>query len=413
MSDSNVSSLISSTFSTLPESINVLLPKNRSDFELFVSLLANKTKPYEHQAAELLEPERLSANNVHLMIWFFSIITYILAIPVAVRMFRSKAYSNVIDYFSAHLVFCAFIAWIPALILLLHHWFNIFTSRFCRLHYVILSTNETVSHADLFFTMSNHFSSPQVPIFFVLYMIYERFLYAYPSLKSRLPQWSQSYYIHILSACTWLFIMLIYALASPFDRYDVNTPLGKILVKYCSYNYIRLRRIATARSIIYFCFFFPALVLIGFVVRYFCLLRGTNQIPAGQKLWTIRVTALLCTLVFYDIYLFYLENIAETYKSFLVAALLHSTFYFVQLIIIVLTDAYWLEVLFERCICLRCLLPSPRRKTTIPVAMPAETEFATIGLSSSSGHYSLVDDNIDDEFDRAMQGPPPTLRVIV
>lgn len=244
-------------------------------------------------------------------------------------------------------------------------------------------------------------------------MVYDRFLYAYPSLKSRLPQWSQHYYIHILAFCTWLVIMLLYAMALPFDRIDATTALGKIMVKYCSYNYSKLRRIAIVRSAVYFSCFIPGLFLIGCVVRYFFLMRGTNQIPAGQKLWTIRVTALLCTLVFYDMYLFYLENIVETYKSFLLASVLHSTFYLVQLIIIIATEIYWLEFLFERCACLHCLLPGSRRKATTPVAIPVETEFTTMGFSSGSGHYSLVDDAVEDEFDRATQGPPPTLRVIV
>lgn len=143
--NSTTTLLLNGSSATTMPSVEFLIPKNLSVFEFIANLIGNKTKLYEHQAAELLEPEKYSTGSAHLMIWVFSIITYLLAIPVAVRMFRSKAYTNVIDYFSAHLVLCAFIAWIPALILLLHHWFSIFTTRFCRLHYVILSTNETVS----------------------------------------------------------------------------------------------------------------------------------------------------------------------------------------------------------------------------------------------------------------------------
>ena len=108
-----------------------------------ISQLLNHSQ-YDHQMADLIEPERNAAFSVHLLIWVMSIVTYLLAIPVAVRMYRSRAYLNVVDYFSAHIVLCAFIAWIPAFILLLHQWFNVFTLRLCRLHYVLLSSNETV-----------------------------------------------------------------------------------------------------------------------------------------------------------------------------------------------------------------------------------------------------------------------------
>jgi hypothetical protein len=171
--------------------------------------------------------------------------------------------------------------------------------------------------------------------------------------------------------------------------------------------------LATARSIIYFILFIPALILIGFVLRYFFLMRGTNQIPPIEKLWTIRVTALLCILVFYDVYLYYLEHIAETFRSFLLASLLRASFYLTQLFIIACTEPYWLEMLLERFECLCCLITGQRRKTTTtPIAIPTETEFHTLPYSSSTGHYSLVDDSIDDEFDRATNGPQPTLRVI-
>jgi uncharacterized protein with PQ loop repeat len=110
-----------------------------------IKKLLNGTELYQHQVADLIEPEKYSVGSAHAIIWTFSIITYLLAIPVAIRIFRSKAYLNVIDYFSFHIILCAFVAWIPAAILILNHWFQLFTLRLCRLHYVILSTNETVS----------------------------------------------------------------------------------------------------------------------------------------------------------------------------------------------------------------------------------------------------------------------------
>jgi hypothetical protein len=120
----------------------ILITRNGSIFDQIFHIL-NYTQ-YDHQMADLMEPEKYSAFGVHVMIWLLSIVTYILAIPVSVRMFRSRAYLNVIDYFSAHIILCAFIAWIPAFILILHQWFNVFTLRLCRLHYVLLSSNETV-----------------------------------------------------------------------------------------------------------------------------------------------------------------------------------------------------------------------------------------------------------------------------
>ena len=112
---------------------------------MLITKLLNGTDLYKHQVADLIEPEKYSVTGVHTVIWTFTILTYILAIPIVLRMIRARAYLNVIDYFSAQIILCAFIAWIPALILLLHHWFDIFTLRLCRFHYVILSTNETVS----------------------------------------------------------------------------------------------------------------------------------------------------------------------------------------------------------------------------------------------------------------------------
>jgi len=121
-----------------------LVSKDGSIFNLIKKLL-NGTELYQHQVADLIEPEKYSVGSAHTIIWTFSILTYLLAIPVAIRIFRSKAYLNVIDYFSFHIILCAFVAWIPAAILILNHWFQLFTLRLCRLHYVILSTNETVS----------------------------------------------------------------------------------------------------------------------------------------------------------------------------------------------------------------------------------------------------------------------------
>jgi len=118
---------------------------NESLFLLIAKLL-NGTELYKHQVADLIEPEKYSVNGIHAVIWTFTILTYLLAIPIIIRMFRSRAYLNLIDYFSGQIILCAFIAWIPALILLLHHWFDIFTLRLCRFHYVILSTNETVNY---------------------------------------------------------------------------------------------------------------------------------------------------------------------------------------------------------------------------------------------------------------------------
>jgi hypothetical protein len=244
-------------------------------------------------------------------------------------------------------------------------------------------------------------------------MVVERLLYAYPSWRAKLSSWPQKYFAQVYVVLTWTIILSIYSLYSPFDKRDLKSPIDRLLVKYCSYNYRRLLMIATVRSVIYFCLFVPALFLTGFVLRYFFLMRGTNQIPGIQKLWTIRVIALLCGLVFYDVYLFYLENIAETFKSFLTAAVLHSTFYLMQSIIIVCTEPYWLELFVGRYSCLCCWIARPRREHTTPVAISSETEFSNMSFSSATGNYALVDDTIDDEFDRATLGTQPTLRIIV
>ncbi len=129
---------------TIQTSTSNLMPINDTIFNIISNLL-NGTDLYKHQIADLIEPEKYSTRGIHIVIWSMTIITYLLAIPVAVKMIRTKAYLNVIDYFSFHLILCAFFAWIPSLILILYHWFQLFTLRFCRLHYVILSTNETVS----------------------------------------------------------------------------------------------------------------------------------------------------------------------------------------------------------------------------------------------------------------------------
>jgi hypothetical protein len=244
-------------------------------------------------------------------------------------------------------------------------------------------------------------------------MIIERFLYAHPSFKQKFKKFSRMSFIHLYAIFTWLLIMLIYALASPFGPRDFNSTISLYTKNYCSYNYSKLESIATARSIIYLCLLIPSLILIGFVLRYFYLMRGTNQVPPIEKLWTIRVTSLLCVLVFYDVYIYYLQHIAETFRSFLLASILHSTFYTIQICIIISTEPYWIELLFERCSCLCCLCLGPRRKPTTPVAVPIETEIDTIPYSSSTGHYSLVDDTVSDEFDRATNAPEPTLRVLV
>ncbi|CAM4924658.1 unnamed protein product [Rotaria socialis] len=371
----------------------ISLSTNETLYQLIKRLL-NETDLYKHQIADLIEPEKYSITSVHIVIWTFTILTYLLAIPLVVRMFHSGTYSNVIDYFSTQIILCAFIAWIPALILLLHNWFGIFTARLCCFHYVILSTNEAV------------------PLFFVLYMIIERFLYAHPSLKYHFTRFSSMLSLHFYTIFTWIFISILYTLASPFYSNSSKLIYSTHTAKYCLYNYSKLNMLATARSIIYFILLIPALVLIGLVIRYFFIMRGTNQVSPIEKLWTIRVTALLCILIFYDVYLYYLEHIVETFKSFLLASLLRASFYLTQIFIIACTEPYWLEMLLERCACICCFIRGQRRKNTTSITMPNETEFHTIPHSSSIGHYSLVDDSVDDEFDRAFNGPQPTLRVI-
>jgi hypothetical protein len=133
----------SSTILISSSTINSI-SKDDSIYNLIKKYL-NGSDLYKHQLADLIEPEKYSVRSIHALIWIITILTYLLAIPMAVRMVRSRAYLNIIDYFSFHLIICAFIAWIPTLIFLIYYWFKLFTLKFCRLHYVILSTNETVS----------------------------------------------------------------------------------------------------------------------------------------------------------------------------------------------------------------------------------------------------------------------------
>ena len=75
--------------------------KNDDTFNIITNLL-NGSDLYEHQMADLMEPEKFAVRSVHITMWAFTIITYILAIPMFLRMIRSKAYLNVMDYFSFH-----------------------------------------------------------------------------------------------------------------------------------------------------------------------------------------------------------------------------------------------------------------------------------------------------------------------
>lgn len=158
--ETNHSLSLNSTLSTTTKLISSsIISKNESIFDL-ISKLLNGTELYQHQVADLMEPEKYSVTSVHVVIWMFTIFTYLLAIPLVIRMFLSRAYLNTIDYFSGHIILCAFIAWIPALILLLHQWLETFTLRLCRFHYVLLSTNETVCHqrTNVIFLFNNRLS---------------------------------------------------------------------------------------------------------------------------------------------------------------------------------------------------------------------------------------------------------------
>ncbi|CAF1637783.1 unnamed protein product, partial [Didymodactylos carnosus] len=116
---------------------------DNSSLFYFITELLNKT--YKYQIGDLLEPERFSVAHVHLIIWTFTVLTYLLCIPLTIHFFRERIYSNIVDYFSIQILLCCFIAWIPAFILLIYHWFQKYILRLCRFHYIILSTNETVS----------------------------------------------------------------------------------------------------------------------------------------------------------------------------------------------------------------------------------------------------------------------------
>jgi hypothetical protein len=137
--NSTLTTIVSSTLSTTSS-----LSINDTIFKI-ISQILNGTDLYQYQVADLIEPEKFAASKIHVVTWTISVLSYLLAIPIAIRMVRSRAYLNITDYFSGHIVLCAFIAWIPAFIQLLYNWFETFTLRLCRLHFVILSTNETVS----------------------------------------------------------------------------------------------------------------------------------------------------------------------------------------------------------------------------------------------------------------------------
>lgn len=145
MNASSSTILLTTSEKTIVQQMASAIPlTNETIFQLITKLL-NGTDLYKYQVADLIEPEKYSVTGAHVVIWTFTILTYLLAIPLVIRMFRSRAYLNAIDYFSTQIILCAFIAWIPALILLLHDWFGIFTVHLCRFHYIILSTNEAVS----------------------------------------------------------------------------------------------------------------------------------------------------------------------------------------------------------------------------------------------------------------------------
>ena len=146
MSNSSTAATINSTISTTTTTAPwpTYNWKNLTDYDR-IKAAFNLTDLYAHQNADLIEPIHFSVRGIHALIWTITILTYLIAIPMVTRMIRSKFYQNIIDYFSFHLIICAFIAWIPTLIFLFYYWSQVFTLRLCRLHYVILSTNETVS----------------------------------------------------------------------------------------------------------------------------------------------------------------------------------------------------------------------------------------------------------------------------
>ncbi|CAF0833270.1 unnamed protein product, partial [Didymodactylos carnosus] len=221
---------------------------NTSLFDNITEFL-NKTS-YNYQVGDLLEPERFSAFHVHLIIWTFSVLTYLLCIPLTIHFYRTRAYLNTVDYFSLQIFLCCFIAWIPAFILLIHHWLQKSTLKFCRFHYVLLSTNETV------------------PILFVIYMVLDRFLYAYPHLKQKCSKLTSIQALHVYALFTWLLTLMIFALANPFVTRDSikSLPFIKETQNYCTYNYQKLEMVQRVRSIFYFIIFVPTIVLLGFVL---------------------------------------------------------------------------------------------------------------------------------------------------
>ncbi|CAF1632306.1 unnamed protein product [Didymodactylos carnosus] len=218
--------------------------------------------------------------------------------------------------------------------------------------------------------------------------------------------------------------MLTFTLANPFlGRDEMNLPTNTTHY-YCTYNYEKLEMLQRARSIFYFILFVPTTILLGFVLYYFYILKGTNQIPNIQKLWTLRVTSLLFTIVFYDIYLYYLDNVNQTYTKFVISQILRSSFFLIQLLIIAITDPHWLEFFLEKC--LWCCLRRRKRNINPPTIsnmtnknIPESGDqsinaggIQTAPYTSPTSHYSLVDEDMDDEFDRALDQSHPTLRVI-
>ena len=117
-----------------------------------------------------------------------------------------------------------------------------------------------------------------MPFCFVLYMVIERFLYCYPSLKYHCSRFSSNFFLYCLTIFTWLLIILIYTMASPFHSRNSKLIYATYTKKYCPYDYSKIKLFTTVRSIIYFILFLPALILIGIVLRYYFLMRGTNQI---------------------------------------------------------------------------------------------------------------------------------------
>ena len=145
-SSTTFSSTVGTT--TLLSTTTRTFSKNDTIYDIIKTYL-NLSELYQHQVADLMEPEKIPLRGIHILIWVLTALTYLLAIPVVVRMVRSKFYQNLTDYFSFHIIMCAFIAWIPTLIFIFYYWSQLLTLKLCRLHYVVLSTNETVSFTDV------------------------------------------------------------------------------------------------------------------------------------------------------------------------------------------------------------------------------------------------------------------------